>query len=931
MTGDVITATKSDGTGYRSREYFLKEMQDLTEGIVNISNKSSMSSKVHYLITDNPNSGTAKNRRAEELGIDKLTFAEFKMMIENYVKTKEDWKWDNTSGLFDDGFEMGIDLEDDTYFGEDEGIELETDDVIETTGSVIAGTFNLSGSSSAISLKSYLETALNADKSIKLTPEEMELVITDEFVSNNLVTQSQKLKDQLLDDIQALEETIKYYKVYNTDILKERIKCINSHIKSVTQACERAKREYSDIIQESYNHLKTIQSTIANNNSGVKATEQSVYILQERYKAVDFDRIAKLRDYRLMLFKNDMILNFLNGYKTVYEKIYSGELQDVTKKFGLVRDIVFEDGGDATVKCSCCNHTFHISEDDFPTLNVGKANYQINILEDLFNMYDSAIKQSKIHDTKFTIEAYGYLKRSAESLGLTELVKQAEELKYYTDRVLLLHNPQIIQNLQKIDPVAYNKYYSQLFNQVKSDVRVTFESFISSTLVINPSEIHEPAVKQLFKTIKVPTLINLLRNRHPLLMKKSEDDVNKNSLTGKAPSVAFEHKRASSVTEYIMSVLEDNFQYPNDSMQYISRNYIGKMETEEDKKQHTSANLYGSSRLDKMSPLRLNMPEIICPECGATLLYYHPIVTAMRTYLVSFMSKSNILDEMDSSTRVNLKQFLSPVVKSTIKTKTDIFSRVENKKKIKNPIKQNLNKSRVINMDAGGTTIDVADVTRTDISETQGIIETIKLQYGFVSDNLATQFYRAQQVGNKLEMDNILNENHRILQQRNDAQAMRIITTQVQELAGKLAVALKENNDAEVDKLIADNSDLIERAKEIDQPFAKAMIEIVESRAKEQPLVEKSFKDYLDEYGDVDLNTLSYEELTSKGLYNYRNALDAYSLSDRDFDCIEAILVKILDDEAIEKLPTALKENVRANYKIIDGIPDELLSSGIIL
>lgn len=90
MTGDVLTATQDDGTCYKSREHFLKEMQDLTEGIVNISSKSSMSNKVHYLITDSPNSGTAKNRRADELGIDKLTFLDFKTMIENYVKTKED-------------------------------------------------------------------------------------------------------------------------------------------------------------------------------------------------------------------------------------------------------------------------------------------------------------------------------------------------------------------------------------------------------------------------------------------------------------------------------------------------------------------------------------------------------------------------------------------------------------------------------------------------------------------------------------------------------------------------------------------------------------------------------------------------------------------------------------------------------------------------
>lgn len=92
MTGDIMTATRDDGTYYRSREHFLKDMQELTEGIVNISNKSSMSNKVHYLVTDTPNSGTAKNRRADELGVDKLTFVEFKTLLLNYIKTKEEIK-----------------------------------------------------------------------------------------------------------------------------------------------------------------------------------------------------------------------------------------------------------------------------------------------------------------------------------------------------------------------------------------------------------------------------------------------------------------------------------------------------------------------------------------------------------------------------------------------------------------------------------------------------------------------------------------------------------------------------------------------------------------------------------------------------------------------------------------------------------------------
>lgn len=86
MTGDVVTARREDGTYYKSREVFLKEMQDLTQGIVNIVKKTSVSDKIHYLITDTPDSGTSKNRRADELGKPKLTFAEFKDYLTKYVQ-----------------------------------------------------------------------------------------------------------------------------------------------------------------------------------------------------------------------------------------------------------------------------------------------------------------------------------------------------------------------------------------------------------------------------------------------------------------------------------------------------------------------------------------------------------------------------------------------------------------------------------------------------------------------------------------------------------------------------------------------------------------------------------------------------------------------------------------------------------------------------
>ena len=80
-TGEVMTVE-----GYRSRDSFIKDMQEMARGLLNIVPKGSMSAKVDYLITDTPHSGTGKNRRADELGIEKLTFLEFKDKLTYYVK-----------------------------------------------------------------------------------------------------------------------------------------------------------------------------------------------------------------------------------------------------------------------------------------------------------------------------------------------------------------------------------------------------------------------------------------------------------------------------------------------------------------------------------------------------------------------------------------------------------------------------------------------------------------------------------------------------------------------------------------------------------------------------------------------------------------------------------------------------------------------------
>lgn len=80
-TGEVMTVE-----GYRSRDTFIKDMQDLARGELNIVPKSSVSGKVDYLITDSPHSGTSKNRRADELGVEKLTFLDFKDKLTKYIE-----------------------------------------------------------------------------------------------------------------------------------------------------------------------------------------------------------------------------------------------------------------------------------------------------------------------------------------------------------------------------------------------------------------------------------------------------------------------------------------------------------------------------------------------------------------------------------------------------------------------------------------------------------------------------------------------------------------------------------------------------------------------------------------------------------------------------------------------------------------------------
>lgn len=89
MTGDILNVRDANGKIYSSREVFLKEMQDISEGVIDIVSKSGMSMKVDYLITDTPNSNTKKNRTADEYGKPKITFAQFKDAIETLVNQSQ--------------------------------------------------------------------------------------------------------------------------------------------------------------------------------------------------------------------------------------------------------------------------------------------------------------------------------------------------------------------------------------------------------------------------------------------------------------------------------------------------------------------------------------------------------------------------------------------------------------------------------------------------------------------------------------------------------------------------------------------------------------------------------------------------------------------------------------------------------------------------
>lgn len=835
--------------------------------------------------------------------------------------------------------DSGFDVGDGVIFDEEDefddslttdNFDTESDADINPEESVISGKVKLNAND-AISIRSYIEMALTTDKSIKLTPEELSLVVNSEFKDAQTIRVSQSLKDQLVNDPKALEETIKYYKGFKNDILNERIKCLNSHIKAVSQACDKTKRGYYEDIEECKCHLSTITSTINNINQGGKSAEQSLHTLKERYKILEKSYLTKKRDYFLMSLKQEAILTFLKGYKEVYEKVQKAEIQEDTSKYGLLLDLDLATEGKHTARCSCCNHTFPITNEQLPSLEVGKMTYDLDFLNGLKDLYEKVLEQSKITDEKYTKEAYSYVKQTAEALGYHSEVAKAESLPFYSDRVQHLNADVIVNHMRTTNPAVYARYYNVLFAKTKEDLRIYFEKFMTSVFVIGARPIQDPEVKKLFPNLVTPTYLNVFRNRNPLLMKKVEDDINKLSQQPNIPSVAYEYRVPSAATQYIMSKLDDNFLYPNPSMEYLGLQ--GEGTQEELLKQHRNQNLLGRVRLDKTSPLRLKLPDIECPECQAKLLYYHPVLTAMRIHLVSFMSKGTIVDDLDTNVTVNLKPLLAPITKSTLKSKTDIFEKLEAKKaSVRNPVKEMMNKQRTINTSNKGTTLENSSLNKTQIDESTGMIQHIKHEYGFVYDTLATRFYRAQLDGNILEMENIINENHKILSERNDATSKNLITEQVQRLAMKVAEAVKTKDNALLDKLIKENDKLIESAKTLEQPFAKALVEIVESRSQEQDeevKQDKTPQDYLEEYGDVDLNTLSYEELTSKGLYKYENALKAYNVSNKEFECIEAILVKVLDDDGMQKLPDVLKESIAEIYDIVDGVPDSMISDGM--
>lgn len=830
--------------------------------------------------------------------------------------------------LEDDDFEMDYDMTDETGIEEsyDDDVTFDFDSPEQQNTTQLSLTPDKIGSTKVLKLKDFTKVALSMDAS-KPSPQDCEMLSEIEFKSDAEVQYANALRDKLYataDNSSAL-----YYKDLFAEKEKDKVSHLKKHIAYVDNVYNRFLGLYSAKVQDAAQVKASLEDSLRAPRENLKTKENN----NDKYADLRYNELkfnygeVEARYYKLLRqgkeysIKTTMVLKFLHSYYKLYAQFSEILAEKKYKDTALLRDGEI-DNNYLTCKCTACQGENVIHTSKLPHIEVGRMTYNIDILENLKQIYEYCVSV----ENEVKKNALELLTRALTNLNMEAVLEKANStFEDDYDKIKYLERPQVLAGLTKEE---INYYKTALMPQLKHPARFTLiETF--NALCIDSKPLKTPMDAVIFSDIAVPTLRNVLNNRHPLMMKGIVDTVNANSKTSSGVPVWKEiinegitkgdpqaeykmFKNTLKLVDFIYNQLDDNFQYPNDSL--VSKNVDIVYQAER---------MQGTVNVLPNSPLRFVIPDMICQECGRPLLFHSSIMYASRSYMEHLKSKQTLIDVMDSAS-VNLTAIIGPALKAKLKVRTE-----PTKKRTYDPferLKGNGTDNREVRIKNTPVITPEGELSDgysgTNITE----LEMVKAQYGFITDQLASRFCAAKRRGDKIAMAEIRKENEERKNRVNSskvadntitpervASIMEELGIPTEELAIRYLMAEKDGNMEELNKIM----------------------EELQAIAEEQlSNTEDSLMDtLLAEYNGADLNTLSYDELTSKGLYKYENLLRLYNFSESQYDCVEAILIAIMGDEqSLATLPKALQDSINEYYEFRDGTPTELLSSlGIIM
>ena len=722
--------------------------------------------------------------------------------------------------------------------------------------------------------KSVLEETLQQDKTLNITPQNLHLFTEVVFPNQTEVTQAKSAR-QLFSS--TLDNAVETYKALEEANIAEELKRIESHNRSIASLNEKHSLEFEQQIAKLSNQIQILDKSM------MEPGADTISIQSYRNSAVSQVQ-ALQREFAVYRLNSILIQNFLTAYRNLYADYRRLEIEHKYQNPAILKDLDV-DGDVVTFKCDSCGTETVSTYEKLPKTLIGKTTYELDIKQHILNF--AKVANAKL-ESLYT-EALRVLMTGVEALADENLKAQVENTHNLISKVMGLYSHQGVRGAMSQEANTYLEH--TLLPQLKNDPRVPlfkllFELMLPSTPMAQMPSIHYMA--PVFSNISQPTVLNVLKHTHPLcsrqdLINRYPAEYNQQNGTSIQAEYQIYANDNYALGEFLLSKFEKCFSYPNPDVYELRvlRNSQGK----EDTSSSISPNASGHIPLDKESSLRLQMQPQCCSKCKKILLYPTAVVNACKIYSAG-KSASVDIKSLATESSLNLLSLLTP--SRVPKLKVDTPTRTSKATSYQRVAQQKTTATyhQISNLTAQAKTATSKDAVFNSISK----VQQVKHDYGLVSESLAIKMCEALESNNPYRIQEVQEEN-------------------------KLEIARLQG----VPQPVPQEEPIQEQIQET---------QVQETLETEEPTIQS----YMAEYGDVDLDTLSYEELISKGYYNYNNLIRLYGLNPASYQTPEEILFAISGDDAtIAQLPRAIREKLETDYTITDGIPDELIDDDFLL